>query len=349
MPVRSLSMALAGALLVCPGCLGGSTTPSTSSSDAAPARLATFADRGLSFSYPASWRRYRWQFSTSFSDAIVYLSTGAEHDPCTTTGLTTRCTPPIDRLEPDGVLVSWTRWYDPGFGLERVSGTPTRIADHPAKVTVGAPQEWCARIGGERSVTASIAPAGYRVDRYGGLSPRSRHRRTRPCRCGGSSHRCGTAERLRPASPAVACRRRLHLRGWPTLDNGNARAVLRLRSADVASRILRIAVAAAPAAPARRAASPEPADQPSLVDDWFETGSQALTAVALIEQTGARYAGASIRRRPAPGCGPATAPARARRASPRPATAAELTTVEQHETVEHTHSALNEGCPASLG
>ena len=37
-----------------------------------------------------------------------------------------------------------------------------------------------------------------------------------------------------------------------------------------------------------------PADTVLLVDDWFETGSQALTAVALIEQTGARYAGASI-------------------------------------------------------
>jgi len=37
-----------------------------------------------------------------------------------------------------------------------------------------------------------------------------------------------------------------------------------------------------------------PADTVLLVDDWFETGSQALAAVALIERTGARYAGASI-------------------------------------------------------
>jgi adenine phosphoribosyltransferase len=37
-----------------------------------------------------------------------------------------------------------------------------------------------------------------------------------------------------------------------------------------------------------------PGDRVLLVDDWFETGSQALTAKALIEDAGARYAGASI-------------------------------------------------------
>jgi adenine phosphoribosyltransferase len=31
-----------------------------------------------------------------------------------------------------------------------------------------------------------------------------------------------------------------------------------------------------------------------LVDDWFESGSQALAAKALIERSGARYAGATI-------------------------------------------------------
>ena len=31
-----------------------------------------------------------------------------------------------------------------------------------------------------------------------------------------------------------------------------------------------------------------------LVDDWFETGGQALTAVALVEAAGAELAGASV-------------------------------------------------------
>jgi hypothetical protein len=235
MAVLSPSMALAGALLVCPECLGGSTAPSTSSSSAAPARLATFADRGLSFSYPASWRRYRWQFSTRFSDAIVYLSTGAEHDPCTTTGLTTRCTPPVDRLEPDGVLVSWTRWYFPRFGLERVSGTPTRIADHPAKVAVGAPQEWCARVGGERSVTASIALPD---TAWTGMEACLRGP---DIAAGATAPRIGGVRRpLATGPPAVARRRRLHVLRLADPGQWNVRAVLRLRSADVASRILRI-------------------------------------------------------------------------------------------------------------
>ena len=35
-------------------------------------------------------------------------------------------------------------------------------------------------------------------------------------------------------------------------------------------------------------------DAVALVDDWFETGSQASAAKALIERTRARYVGASI-------------------------------------------------------
>jgi adenine phosphoribosyltransferase len=37
-----------------------------------------------------------------------------------------------------------------------------------------------------------------------------------------------------------------------------------------------------------------PGDRVLLVDDWFETGSQALTAVSLIEEAGAELVGASV-------------------------------------------------------
>jgi adenine phosphoribosyltransferase len=37
-----------------------------------------------------------------------------------------------------------------------------------------------------------------------------------------------------------------------------------------------------------------PDDLVLLVDDWFETGSQAVTAKSLIEDAGARFAGASV-------------------------------------------------------
>ena len=37
-----------------------------------------------------------------------------------------------------------------------------------------------------------------------------------------------------------------------------------------------------------------PGDRVALVDDWFETGNQALAARDLIERCGAEYAGASI-------------------------------------------------------
>ena len=85
-----------------------------------------------------------------------------ERNPCTTTHYedgseTVRCSAPIRQLEPSGLLVTWTRWWFPGHRLETLHGTPTRIAKHPAKLTIGKPLEWCAKIGGDRSVTASIA------------------------------------------------------------------------------------------------------------------------------------------------------------------------------------------------
>lgn len=38
----------------------------------------------------------------------------------------------------------------------------------------------------------------------------------------------------------------------------------------------------------------EPRDRVVLVDDWFETGNQALTAVALVEAAGGDFVGASV-------------------------------------------------------
>ena len=82
-------------------------------------------------------------------------------------------------------------------------------------------------------------PAGYRVDRYEGLSPRSRHRGRDPA--GAAAPRIGAVRRpLATGPPAVAHRRRLHVLRVADPGQWNARAVLRLRPADVASRILRI-------------------------------------------------------------------------------------------------------------
>jgi len=43
-----------------------------------------------------------------------------------------------------------------------------------------------------------------------------------------------------------------------------------------------------------QAGSVTPGDRVALVDDWFETGSQALTARALLGQAGAVFVGASV-------------------------------------------------------
>jgi hypothetical protein len=128
-------------------------TPST--------RWKRFSDPTLSFRYPSTWRRYTWTFDSSFSTALVYLSTAKEHDPCVThttkESESIRCGAALDRLEPAGVLLTWTAWGFPGRNYRTFPGQHTRIGGRPARVQVGPPDPGCAHIGGETSVTAAVA------------------------------------------------------------------------------------------------------------------------------------------------------------------------------------------------
>ena len=155
-------VALAGS-----ACLGGGsaarTTESSTGATAAhsPVRWQRFADSTVAFRYPSTWRRYRWQFDTSFSNALVYLSTAREHDPCVTTTTksseTTRCTSALARLEPSGVYVTWVQWGMPAMSYKHFPGKPTRIGGRPARIHVGRADRDCAHLGGQETIDAHIS------------------------------------------------------------------------------------------------------------------------------------------------------------------------------------------------
>ena len=91
---------------------------------------------------------------SSFTALIVYLSTGPQHNPCTTThspGVTSvDCANPVDALPPGGVLV---RWHANGFPGSFWKPKPnTTIAGHPAEETVTRGPGWCAALGGAEAI-----------------------------------------------------------------------------------------------------------------------------------------------------------------------------------------------------
>jgi hypothetical protein len=123
-------------------------------------RWPSFERNGLAFRYPATWRRYTWQFASSFSYAVVYLSTANEHDPCKTTvsakGTSITCGSPLTHLGRSGLLVTW---FDHGFPTTTFNDFPgvhTTIDGHHARIEIGTATPQCSRLGGQRSITAYI-------------------------------------------------------------------------------------------------------------------------------------------------------------------------------------------------
>jgi hypothetical protein len=112
----------------------------------------------FAFTYPAQWSHYEYSAESSFSSAIVFLSTGRLHDPCTRTASTTACGWPVDRLGIGGVLVEWSANAFPLWTLAAERGTSTTIAGRPAKVRTESPGR-CASLGAQVTVTAFIERA----------------------------------------------------------------------------------------------------------------------------------------------------------------------------------------------
>ncbi len=165
--MKMLAAVLILVALVGSACFGGGSAARTSDSSTgataahSPVRWQRFADSTVAFRYPSTWKSYRWQFVTSFSNALVYLSTAREHNPCVTTTTnsseTIRCHSALAQLEPSGVFVTWTQWGMPAMSFKRFPGKPSRIGGRPARIHVGHADRDCTRLGGQETITAYIA------------------------------------------------------------------------------------------------------------------------------------------------------------------------------------------------
>jgi hypothetical protein len=154
LPSRRLLLcaaALMGLGVLTSGCGGGSEAQASATQ--APS-LVKYANSSLSFTHPAAWKAYPFQWPGELHfRPMVYLSTQAVHNPCSTKGNTTSCGFPVRRLEPGGVLVTWNASYPPAFGFG--PGSHISVDGHPAR-RVETAGGMCRSIGADRTIDVLI-------------------------------------------------------------------------------------------------------------------------------------------------------------------------------------------------
>ena len=154
LPLRSLlvcAAALIGLAVLVSGCGGGSEAQASATQ--APA-LVKYANSSLSFTHPAAWKAYPFQWPGELHfRPMVYLSTQPVQNPCSTQGNTTSCGFPVRHLEPGGVLITWNASYPPSMGFG--PGSHVTVDGHPAR-RVETTGGMCRSVGGDRTIDVQI-------------------------------------------------------------------------------------------------------------------------------------------------------------------------------------------------
>jgi len=152
---------LTGASLI--GSPTGSSVSSPVSSPGAVVAGDTFTAGRLSFRFDRSWSLSTWQVVSTASTSIAYLTAQPTHDPCVTTkieqGEEVSCSSRVTSLTLGGILISWYYYGLPNTALHFSPGRAVTIAGQPARLASGPPDPTCTRIGGYRSVDATVQPA----------------------------------------------------------------------------------------------------------------------------------------------------------------------------------------------
>ena len=150
------------AALVLAGCVGVPRSPRSSATSEqrptpVPTGLRHFDAGELSFDYPAVWQEARFEMVSSFSTALVFLSTASLSDPCTRTPNSIACTRlAASKLEADGIYLVWFHWGFPAWTFDPSKGTPQAVGGRPATLERLDPTPSCRAIGGERELLVTV-------------------------------------------------------------------------------------------------------------------------------------------------------------------------------------------------
>jgi hypothetical protein len=132
-------------------------TPPASTTMPSPATTvptSAFSYYGYRFEFPTSWKRYPHQVDTTPGSNYGYLSTQPVQDPCEPPRRTspTECGTPLNRLDPDGVLLGISQGSLPASHLTANAA----VAGGPADLQTGPASGQCAEIGGARQTSVDI-------------------------------------------------------------------------------------------------------------------------------------------------------------------------------------------------
>lgn len=105
-----------------------------------------FAAEGVRFTYPSSWHAYEFDWASSFTASIAYVSNVRLQRPCVGQPLSPTCQGPISRLPRNSALLIWTDNGRPGWTFARAQGKTLAIHGRRARLRYLAPQRaWCPR------------------------------------------------------------------------------------------------------------------------------------------------------------------------------------------------------------
>jgi hypothetical protein len=114
--------------------------PGPSPTAVPPAAPAHFAESGLAFDYPVTWRRAHFEILSSFTSSIAWLGTVEMHDPCVRTANQISCGTGYS-LGPGTLVVEVGTASFPGFDILDVphGARPVTIDGLPGYVMDGEP------------------------------------------------------------------------------------------------------------------------------------------------------------------------------------------------------------------
>ncbi len=140
------------------GCGAGMTTIDSQSKTGLDGSWITRTANRVSLSVPSEWHVGQpWSSAGSFSYLAGAFSNQALSPPCTTGRNSLACGAPLSRLRTGGMLVEVFENGFPGWTLDRQMGTPTMVADLPARVALQAERTTCAGLGADLASTQVIA------------------------------------------------------------------------------------------------------------------------------------------------------------------------------------------------
>jgi len=162
--MRGAKQILTAAILVA-GLAACSPAPTPSPTEVtAPATVAPTATHkvdvpgAFAAAVPVTWKQASFDTQAiAHSTVLVYFSTEPISNPCARIPATANCPPfAVDRLQPDGVLVTWTGYGVGGGQVDWTQGEAVTVGGRTGRAVVGAADADCSGIIGERQMVARI-------------------------------------------------------------------------------------------------------------------------------------------------------------------------------------------------